>query len=241
MSDAAGQATDRLEPLRTTKLLLQLAALRDVLDEHDHLLGAGHASDVHPPPGDPAVLAEVPLLEPVAVDLVRQELRLQLAIDADVVGMRHLLPVHATELILVVADHALVRGVRLDHASIRVGHRRADGRRLEDRPEPQLALAQGNLGAQPVADVDGDPHHADDLAALVAVGHLADQVLDVLLDDWTAGLEHRAVGTLPPGGLNRLAQVGVGAAEDLLLRPGEMQRTGRVHEQVAAAPIFDEE
>lgn len=190
---------------------------------------------MHPPPGDPAVLAEVPLLEPVALDLVRQELRLQLAIDADVVGMRHLLPVHATELILVVADHALVRGVRLDHASIRVGHRRADGRRLEDRPEPQLALAQGDLGAQPIADVDGDPNHADDLAAVVAVGHLADQVFDVLLDDGAAGLEHRAVGTLPPGGLNRLASGRRRCGR------GSPPVTGGVHEQVAPAPIFDEE
>ena len=130
MRDAAREPPDRLHLLRLPELLLEQLVLRDVLhhrqDELRPLPGVAHDRDVDAAPALAAVLRDETVL------------RLELVLLSSNSSVR----LDPLELVARVADHALERGVRRDDLPAEIADDHADRRRLENRPEPLLAVAR---------------------------------------------------------------------------------------------------
>ena len=138
--------------------LVGLLGRRDVL-HHRHGHGAsvrrvGHQGDRDPDPDDPAVLADVALLELVLVALPAHELGKQLGIRRHVLRVGQLHEAHSHELVGRVAGELAQGGVDPLQAPVLVpagGHSRSGP--LEDPPELGGVAARRLISGEPLSHV----------------------------------------------------------------------------------------
>jgi hypothetical protein len=142
-----------------------LTALGDVLDLGDEVqrvaVLVAHERDAEQDPDDAAVLAEVPLLHPVARPLAGDRLLQVGEVGVEIVGMRDVLERQVEQLVLGVADDLAEGGVHLDEAPVRADERHPDRRRVEGAAEALVRLAQQLVGAVERAAGPEDQQHRD--------------------------------------------------------------------------------
>ena len=126
--------------------VLHLPPVGDVLQHRDDqasLSGVVKQRRGQPPPDDPAVLRQVALLPADA--LPQDGLLVERTGLLPVGGVDQVVRPHTIQFVLIVAEHAHERRVRLHDPPVRVDERDPGARLLEDPPEPLFALPQGKF------------------------------------------------------------------------------------------------
>ena len=181
-------------------VLLRPFALRDVLDLADEMERLAVASsDERDGDERPEIVAEpvaVPLLDLVGADLTVQQRLDDVAVQAEVVGVRDVPPRHGAQLVRRTPHELAERVVDLEKAAVQADDGHADRGRLERRPEPLLALEQRLLRTPALAEVADEAEHPGRLSILQQEhGRDLDRHAASV-----AGQEHRLVpGQLRPG------------------------------------------